>query len=84
MFCSLIQALPESEQEGVMKIISVTIAGVFYGSQPDCEACNSGEYSTTVGKKIEYLEALMENFKLGEAALKLQLPIGETDAISFL
>ena len=60
----------------------MTIARVFYGgSQPDCETSCS-EYSTAVGRKIDYLEALMENFKLGEAALKQQLPTGETDAIS--
>lgn len=64
-----------------MKIISVTIARVFYGSsEPDCETSYS-EYSTAVGRKMDYLEALIENFKLGEAALKQQLPIGETDNI---
>jgi hypothetical protein len=81
---SIFQGLSESEKEGVLKIISVTIARVFYGrSEPDCETSYS-EYSTAVGRKIEYLEALMENFKLGEAALKQQLPVGETDVIEFL
>lgn len=66
-----------------MKVISVTIARVFCGSQqPDYET-SYGEYSTAVGRKIEYLEALMENFKLGEAALKQQLPVGEAGIILF-
>ena len=81
--CSIFQGLPGSEQEGVMKVISVTIAQVFCGSQqPDCET-SYGEYSTAVGRKVEYLEALMENFKLGEAALKQQLPVGEAGIILF-
>ena len=66
-----------------MKIISVTVVRVFYGgSQLDCETPSCSEYSTAIGRKIDYLEALMENFKLGEAALKQQLPTGETDVIS--
>ena len=80
--CSIFQGLPESQQEGVLKIISANIATVFGKSQPDSEASCS-EYSTGVGRKIEYLEALMENFKLGEAALKQQLPIGEADVFLF-
>ena len=80
--CSIFQGLPGSEQEGVIKVISVTIARVFCGSQPNYET-SYGEYSTAVGRKIEYLEALMENFKLGEAALKQQLPVGEAGIILF-
>ena len=73
---SIFQGLPGSEQEEVLKIVSANIAGVFSVSQPDCGASYS-EYSAVIGRKIEYLEALMENFKLGEAALKQQLPIGK-------
>lgn len=80
--CSIFQGLPKSEQEGVLKIISANIATIFGKSQPDCEASYS-DYSTVVGRKIEHLEALMENFKLGEAALKHQLPIGEADVSVF-
>ena len=76
---SIFQGLPESEQVDVLKTISANIVRVFGKSQqPDC-GVNYGEYSMVVGRKIEYLEALMENFKLGEAALKQQLPIGKAD-----
>ena len=60
----------------MLKIIAANIARVFNESQPDCGVSYS-EYSAVVERKVEYLEALMENFKLGEAALKQQLPIGK-------
>ena len=66
----------------MLKIISANIATVFGKSQPDGKASYS-ENSTVVGRKVEYLEPLMENFKLGEAALKQQLPIGEADVFLF-
>ena len=68
--CSIFQGLPKSEHEVLVKIVSANISAVFVR----CDIYN--EYSVDVGKKIEYLEALMENFKLGEMALKHQLPTG--------
>lgn len=62
----------------MVKIVSSTIAAVFSEGEPDCLAGYS-EFSVVVVRKVEYLEVLMENFKLGEEALKTQLPIGTTD-----
>ena len=59
-----------------MKIISANIARAFSESQPGC-GVSYGEYSAAFESKTEYLEALMENFKLGQEALKRQLPIGK-------
>lgn len=72
---SLFQGLPEDEQKGVVKAVSSTIAAVFNECEPECDVCYS-EFSVAVGRKMDYLEALVENFKLGEEALKCQLPIG--------
>ena len=62
----------------MVKTVSSTIAAVFSTGAPECHVCY-GEFSVVVVRKVEYLEVLMENFKLGEEALKSQLPIGMTD-----
>lgn len=74
---SIFQGLPKNEHGSAVRIISANVADVFSECQPD-SIVGLGEYSVVVGKKMEYLEALMENFKLGEAALTCQLPTGIT------
>ena len=60
------------KQRDVVKTVSSTIAAVFSEGAPECHA-GSSEFSVVVVRKVEYLEVLTENFKLGEAALKQQL-----------
>lgn len=74
--CSIFQGLPEPEREGVVKSISSNVVAVFSECEPEVGVSYSN-YSAVVGRKVEYLEALMENFKLGEAALRHQLPTGK-------
>ena len=66
------------KQRDVVKTVSLTIAAMFGEYEPDCGASYS-EFSAVIVRKVEYLEVLMENFKLGEEALKCQLPVGMTD-----
>ena len=86
MFCiisfSIFQGLMGDKQRDVVKTVSSTIAAVFSEGAPECHA-GSSEFSVVVVRKVEYLEVLTENFKLGEAALKQQLPVGEAGIILF-
>ena len=64
---------------GVVDTISANIAAVFDKSHSTFEF-NYGDHSLAFGRRIDYLDVLMENFDLGELALKRQLPVGNVSA----
>ena len=60
-----------------MDTISSHIVAVFSETHPECDVSSGGgQYSLAVGRRIDYLDVLTENFDLGESALKQQLPSG--------
>lgn len=76
---SILQGLPKGAHKDIVGIISSHIAAVFSKTHPECDYSSSrggGQYSPAVGRRIDYLDVLMENFDLGESALRRQLPVG--------
>ena len=79
LFCSIFQGLPGGDHVGVVDTISTNIAAVFGESHSTFEF-NHGDHSLAFMRRIDYLDVLMENFDLGELALKRQLPVGNVSA----
>ena len=75
---SILQGLPEGAHKDIVDIISSHITAVFSKTHPECDVSSrgGGQYSLAVGRRIDYLDVLMENFDLGESALRRQLPVG--------